>query len=117
MREYKFRGKDRSNAEWVYGFYINFVEEGEEKHCLIDERGRWVEIFEQTLGQYIRRDKNGEEIYEGDLMEGHGEIMQVVYDNGSFVAQPLTRFWKKYYAQAFSNYVKVGNRFDNPELL
>lgn len=62
-REIKFRGKRLDNGEWVYG---DLTHGFSQHHTFIDDQ----EVLSDTVGQYTGlHDKNGREIYEGDVLE------------------------------------------------
>jgi len=121
--EILFRAQTSGSSEWVCGGYVfnkgNKYMEDEHLIFVNDELGMHAkEVQPRTVTQYTGRDDSkGEKIFEGDIVNiGPTERLVVIFDRGAFCCKRGGFF---YPLRDYSSDVieRVGNKFDNPELL
>lgn len=139
MREIKFRGKLIEGADmWVYGSLINnaFQKNADKSpilyifdHNNIGYFDCWEDIadkisdcavFTKSVGQFMGlKDKNGKEIYEGDIVEGNDKSKGVViFENGCFLWRGTPMCWEGDDETPTEMWATViGNQYENPELI
>ena len=125
MMEILFRGKRIDNGEWSEGAFLNdrggsfyicpavidisYGDSGNRRRI-----GSWYKVDHSTVGQYTgMKDKNGNRIFEGDILSIWNESHDVVvFEDGAFDLENTSipiRFANKFEV--------IGNITDNPELL
>src|SRR5690554_4719399 len=126
MREIKFRGLKDSTNEWIYGSLVlnevsnsliipigKYISSPEMAH-----KGVWVKTY--TVGQYTGlKDKNGKEIYEGDIVSYFGLKYEVLFKNGAFGWMEDGEFYSfnEMARSEFNKFEIIGNVYEDLELL
>lgn len=120
MRTIKFRGKSVLNDEWVYGDLVHRINRPK---TISPVQINGIGVKEDTIGQFTGLfDKNGKEIYEGDILlmdeDETGKIYnQVGIKSGCFgyigeYSGKLIPFCDYRVTEEIA-----GNIYDNPELI
>lgn len=145
-REIKFRGKRLEDGEWVHGDLLHicggcviYHGSSTESELMEDSSNLAIGLYmnevspvvTNTVGQFTGLcDKNGKEIYEGDILMCIGQrednkerkyLRKVLFKNGSFcMSVPEYGVNSSLYAHVVNgklNWEVIGNIYDNPELM
>lgn len=124
-REVKFRGFRDKTEEWVYGYLV--IREEPYLHDIIDPIGNRSKmtyaIRRGSEGQFTGlHDKNGKEIFEGDIVRHEGKNYEITFTCGGFAADGFYDTGQDYPSEFFSEFAQtrsevIGNIYENPELL
>ena len=137
LRTIKFRGKSVLNDEWIYGDLVHRINSPK---TISPVQINGIGVKEDTVGQFTGLyDKNGKEIYEGDIVQrmtpknpNFGFIGNVVFDknialfcveHNKFGSNSRTPFvmpddWMDEYSNKLKCEFEIkGNIYDYPELI
>jgi len=120
MRELKFRlikdGKIVGYERWVH-YCWEYSYDGlnwNERYIIHDSKDEYTG----------RKDKNGRDVYEGDVLASVAELDsvkvlgEISYTNGAFMAtMPFMSFETALYSFDMSTVEVIGNIYENPELV
>lgn len=121
----KFRAWDKVNKKLKQVYSIDFDENGEIQ-SIKDEYTKPNEVYAMFEVGYFElmqstglKDKNGVEIYEGDIIKNsYDEIYTVKWFDASFYLEEKYNGGFDYHELHFEDNKKViGNIYENPELL
>lgn len=136
-REIKFRGKrvkmDDPLERWIEGSCVEYTNIRDEKVVrIMSKSGYQNEVYPETVGQFTGLyDKNGKEIYEGDILRSvkfHDIVGYIMYDKkeGAFMFIKIDELMKteletrchitERWLNEFPKEV-IGNIYDNKKLL
>ena len=122
MKEILFRAKRIDNGEWVEGlpwkkkyntnqlFISCFPDKDDNEEAFV--------VVPETIGQYIGLcDRNGTQIFAGDIVSYRGEHAVIVYDKETARFCLSFDTWSTDFDHLYGKDVEViGNAYDNPEL-
>lgn len=125
QREIKFRGKRVDSGEWVYG---SLLADLLDRCFIVADQGTWRtydEVNPETLGQFTGlQDKNGKEIYEGDILFKSLPVERtriVYFENGCFSVENTptdrTLMFNSFPIGKGERWEITGNIYENTELM
>lgn len=137
MREIKVRGyavEEMVGKQWMYGtgiykraFTVLYAKEtGRRQECFVFTESGWIEVHDESVGQYTGlKDKNGKEIYEGDVLNSVSAMQReagyVSFNDGAFclsiIFSRTTQAGTKYFLSTCKELEVIGNIYENPSLL
>ena len=120
MREIKFRAWDRKNKKWINIQGFNFQNYWIIVWHWVNGKQYFYMPQDVDLLQYTGlKDKNGKEIYEGDILRCNNLYFEVYYDTemAMFNLKRQEHKITSFLLSATHLYDVAGNIYENPELI
>ena len=118
MREIKFQIYWIAGHEMLYDTNNDLEFRDKENYWITDLSDARNHPERYKVRQYTGlKDKNGVEIYEGDILDFWGRKFLVVYNLGGFGCFGLNEVWHPLGDTIYRPTTVIGNRYENPELL
>ncbi len=117
MREIMFRGLTKAR-KWVYGYLTAHIRDCTEKYYIQTKDENVYEAIPESVGQFTgRKDKNGKEIYEGDIFKAPHDFGPGGFSvrTASVAFHPEDGYQWNYWK--LDELEIIGNIHENPELL
>lgn len=125
-REIKFRGYDKFDKRWVYGYGLHqsiFIDGSSNAYVTAGIREVFI-VDKESAGQYTGcKDANGNEIYEGDILKcklynGDYENYVIVWDEEDACFDAFNKDKSNFMVTSIWTASEIiGNIYENPELL
>ena len=126
MREIKFRGYDKFDKRWVYGYGLHqsiFIDGSSNAYVTAGIREVFI-VDKESAGQYTGcKDANGNEIYEGDILKcklynGDYENYVIVWDEEDACFDAFNKDKSNFMVTSIWTASEIiGNIYENPEVL
>lgn len=120
----KFRGQRKDNGEWIDGYLFVIWEKAYILWGTTNGVPNMIEVIPETVGEFTGLpDRNGKEIYEGDVIKNilnDGTVNRDIVEWNNKMFRFVIRDIKDSVSWGFddtNNFEVIGNVFENPELI